>query len=69
MWRKLHLAVNTSTHEIVAAELSLSGVTSAEVLPNRLKQTRLTIKAISSDGTYDTREYQSQEELSFDTSM
>ncbi len=28
-WRKLHLAVDTSTHEIVAAELSLSNVTDA----------------------------------------
>lgn len=40
VWRKLHLAVDTSTHEIVAAELSLSNVTDAEVLPNLLKQTR-----------------------------
>ncbi|MGL0934442.1 transposase, partial [Vibrio vulnificus] len=38
VWRKLHLAVDTSTHEIVAAELSLSNVTDAEVLPNLLKQ-------------------------------
>lgn len=37
MWRKLNLAVDTSTHEIVAAELSLSGVTDAEVLPNLMK--------------------------------
>ncbi|TOF79642.1 transposase, partial [Vibrio parahaemolyticus] len=32
VWRKLHLVVDTSTHEIVAAELSLSNVTDAEVL-------------------------------------
>ncbi len=31
--RKLHLAVDTSTLEIVAAELSLSNVINAEVLP------------------------------------
>nr|QOS16274.1 hypothetical protein VP360_00024 [Vibrio parahaemolyticus] len=37
VWRKLHLAVDTSTHEIIAAELSLSTVTDAEVLPNLLK--------------------------------
>ncbi|EGR10574.1 putative transposase [Vibrio cholerae HE48] len=36
----MHLAVDTGTHEIVAAELSLSNVTNAEVLPNLLKQTR-----------------------------
>ncbi|MBT0234344.1 IS5 family transposase, partial [Vibrio campbellii] len=55
VWRKLHIAVDTSTHEIVAAELSLSNVTDAEVLPNLLKQTRRKIIEISGDGAYDTR--------------
>ncbi|GHY76109.1 transposase [Vibrio cholerae] len=55
VWRKLHLAVDTSTHEIVSAELSLSNVTDAEVLPNLLKQTRRRIIEISGDGAYDTR--------------
>ncbi|WP_104041382.1 IS5 family transposase [Vibrio hyugaensis] len=52
VWRKLHLAVDT----IIAAELTLSGVTDGEVLPNLLKQTRRTIKEISGDGAYDTKE-------------
>ncbi len=56
VWRKLHLAVDTSTHEIVAAELSLSNVIDAEVLPNLLKQTRRRIIEISGDGAYDTRD-------------
>lgn len=56
VWRKLHLAVDTGTHEIIAAELTLSGVADAEVLPNLLKQTRRAIKEISGDGAYDTRE-------------
>lgn len=56
VWRKLHLAVDTDTHEIIAAELTLSGVTDAEVLPNLLKQTSRAIKEISGDGAYDTRE-------------
>lgn len=55
VWRKLHLAVDTSTHEIIAAELSLSTVTDAEVLPNLLKQVRRKILEISGDGAYDTR--------------
>jgi hypothetical protein len=55
VWRKLHIAVDTSTHEIVAAEMSLSNVTDAEVLPNLLKQTRRKIIKISGDGAYDTR--------------
>lgn len=55
VWRKLHLAVDTSTHEIIAAELSLSNVTDAEALPALLKQTRRKIIEISGDGAYDTR--------------
>ncbi|MCX8773623.1 IS5 family transposase [Vibrio parahaemolyticus] len=56
VWRKLHLAVDTSTHDIVAAELILLNVTDAEVLPNLLKQTRRRIIEISGDGAYDTRD-------------
>ena len=56
MWRKLHIAVDASTHEIIAAELSLSTVTDAEVLPKLLKQTRRRIIEISGDGAYDTRD-------------
>lgn len=57
MWRKLHLAVDTSAHEIIAEELSLSTVSDAEVLPHLLKQTRRKILEISGDGAYDTRDY------------
>lgn len=52
---KLHIAVDTSTHKIIVAELSLSTVTDAEVLPNLFKQTRRQIVDISDDGTYDTK--------------
>ncbi len=55
VWRKLHLAVDTDTHEIIATELSLSNVSDGEVLPNLLKQTRRRIVEISGDGAYDTR--------------
>ncbi|EGR08377.1 transposase DDE domain protein [Vibrio cholerae HE48] len=55
VWRKLHLAVDANTHEIIAAELSLSNVTDAEVLPNLLKQTRRKIAEISGDGADDTK--------------
>ncbi|GEA60589.1 hypothetical protein [Vibrio comitans] len=34
VWRELHLAVDTDTHEIIAVEPTLSGVTDAEVQPN-----------------------------------
>ncbi|MGL1451800.1 transposase, partial [Vibrio parahaemolyticus] len=57
VWRKLHIAVDTSTHEIVAAELSLSNVTDDEVLHNLLKQTSRKIIEISGDGANDTRNF------------
>ena len=41
VWRKLYIAVDTHSHEIIAAELSLSGVTDAVVVPNLLKQNHL----------------------------
>jgi hypothetical protein len=55
VWRKLHFAVDTNTHEIVAAELNLSNATDAEALPNLLKQTRRKIIEISGDSVYDIR--------------
>ncbi len=55
VWQKLHLAVDTDTHEIIAAELSLSNVSDGEGLPNLLKQTRRRIVEISGDEAYDTR--------------
>ncbi|MET2898756.1 IS5 family transposase [Vibrio rotiferianus] len=55
LWRKLHLAVDADTHQVVSAELSLSTVTDGEVLPELLKKTHRKIKSISGDGAYDTR--------------
>ncbi len=57
VWPKLHLAVDTNTNDIIAAELSLSTVTNVEVLPNLLKQTRWKTHEIPCDGAYDTRDY------------
>ncbi|MGT3788832.1 transposase [Vibrio cholerae] len=51
VWRKLHLAVDTSTHEIVAAVPMQKSF-----LPYLLKQTRRRIIEISGDGAYDTRD-------------
>lgn len=56
IWRKLHLAVDVVTHEIIAAELTLSNISDGEVLPNLLKQTRRKILEVSGDGAYDTRQ-------------
>lgn len=54
-WRKLHLAVDSNTHEIVAAEVSLVNVADNEVLPTLLNPLRRHIEQVSADGAYDTK--------------
>ncbi|CAI1582088.1 IS5 family transposase [Serratia fonticola] len=49
VWRKLHLAVDAETHEVICADLSLNNVTDAEAFPGRK------IKVASADGAYDTK--------------
>ena len=56
VWRKLHLAVDTSTHQIVSAEISMTNVGDSEVLPTLLRPLRRRIVAVSGDGAYDTRQ-------------
>ena len=43
IWRKLHLAVDSNTHEVVCADLSLNNVTDSEAFPGLIRQTGLTI--------------------------
>jgi hypothetical protein len=54
-WRKLHLAIDASTHEVVAAEVSLVSVGDSEVLPTLLNPLRRKIMQVSADGAYDTK--------------
>ncbi|ECI0838820.1 IS5 family transposase [Salmonella enterica subsp. diarizonae] len=53
VWRKLHLAADSITHEIICADLSLSGTTDAQALPGLINQTHRKIKEASADGAYD----------------
>ncbi|WP_249364590.1 transposase [Pseudoalteromonas rubra] len=39
-WRKLHLAIDANTHQIVGAELSTISVTDSEVLGDLLRPLR-----------------------------
>ncbi|HAG0018068.1 TPA: IS5 family transposase [Salmonella enterica] len=55
VWRKLHLAADSVTHEIICADLSLSGTTDAQALPGLINQTHRKIREASADGAYDTR--------------
>lgn len=55
MWRRLHLAVvDSATHEVICADLSLSGTTDAQALPGLISQTHWKIRDASADGDYDT---------------
>jgi hypothetical protein len=54
-WRKLHLAVDEATGEIVAAIASEAGVADEDALPDLLGQVRGEIHQVSADGAYDKR--------------
>ena len=53
-WRKLHLAVDVKTGEIVASILTENDVGDCEVLPDLLAQITQPLAAVSADGAYDT---------------
>lgn len=56
-WRKLHLAVDEGTHEILAAELTLCATGDGEMLPSLLDQVvqaEVVIDQVSGDGGYDS---------------
>jgi len=55
VWRKLHLAVDAGTHEVICADLSLNNVTDAEAFPGLIHQIHRKIRGASADGAYDTR--------------
>ncbi|PMK01482.1 IS5 family transposase [Vibrio sp. 10N.261.55.A7] len=55
-WRKLHLAVDVDTNEVIRAEVSLVSVGDSEVFPTLLNPLRRKVQAVSGDGAYDTKE-------------
>lgn len=52
-WRKLHIAMNARTGEILAWVATSSNVSDKEVLPLLLEQIREPIKQLTGDGGYD----------------
>jgi hypothetical protein len=52
-WRKLHLGVDASTHEIVAAELTPDDIGDVSELPCLLDQIDAEIASLTADGAYD----------------
>ena len=55
-WRKLHLAVDVNSGEIVASVLTDNDVHDADVMPEICAQIPDNIDACSGDGAYDTRQ-------------
>ncbi|MDO6706334.1 IS5 family transposase [Photobacterium sp. 1_MG-2023] len=56
VWRKLHLAIDDSTHEVISAVVSLASVGDNEALPTLLNPLRRKIAQVSADGAYDTKD-------------
>jgi len=54
-WRKLHLSVDETTKEIVAADITRSNVHDSRMLAPLLDQVTGAIRQVSGDGAYDTR--------------
>ena len=62
-WRKLHLAVEENSGEILVAEVSSNDYHDSEILPDLLKGVKGKIEQVSADGAYDKRKcYQAIEE-------
>lgn len=55
VWRKLHIAVDSSTHAIVSAEVSLATVSDNEVFLMLVNPLWRRVEQISAGGAYDTR--------------
>lgn len=54
-WRKMHLAVDAKTHEVIAAQVSLDSVGDNQALPSLLNPLRRKLKQVSADGAYDSK--------------
>lgn len=54
LWRKLHLAVDEATGEILAHKLTLSNVHDGPVLPELLAQVQGRLEQVSADKAYDS---------------
>lgn len=55
-WRKLHLAVDEATGEILAAEVSLNDKKDSQLLDDLLAQVDEAIEQVSADGAYDSKD-------------
>ena len=52
-WRKLHLAIDTNSHEIVAVELNTDEIGDVTEVPDLLDQIDGSVASVTGDGAYD----------------
>lgn len=52
-WRKVHLAYDESTHQVLAISLTDNGIDDASMLEPLLEQVPLSINKVAADGAYD----------------
>ena len=55
-WRKLHIAVNEATQDIVMSVVTQATVHDCEVLPILLKSNDIKVEQVTGDGAYDTHD-------------
>ena len=55
-WKKFHIGICPSTHEIIVAEITELGIADCEVAPRLLKKSPKSIRNVIGDGAYDTME-------------
>jgi IS5 family transposase len=54
-WRKVHLAIDAGSHDLLACVATTNDVGDAEVLDSLLEQTDGQVNSVAADGAYDTR--------------
>ncbi len=55
-WRKLHLAIDADTQQIVAVTVSTNDFADCEILPELVERTPAPVSSVAADGIYDTRD-------------
>lgn len=54
-WRKLHISMDASTHQIITALVTHKDVVDGRRLPRQLRQVEAPVERVYADGAYDTR--------------
>jgi hypothetical protein len=54
-WRKLHLAIDAATQQIVSVTVTTNDFADCEILPELLENTPPPVASVAADGSYDAR--------------